>query len=127
MSVAYFIVLDIEDVEFDDLVNGKNIAQAFDELSSFCESHNIKGIEDFHSQDVSEFIDEFDDLELPEQEEVWFDAKEGIEWVSALIEKLKDEHPRFLTDDILEDLVEYLEVFKNAKSVNAKWHLELDF
>lgn len=127
MSLAYFIVLDKKDVEFDDLVNGKNIAQAFDELSGFCESHDLKGIEDFHYQDVSEFIDDFDDLELPAQEEVWFDAREGIEWVSALIAKLKGERPKFLTDAILEDLVEYLEVFKNAESVNAKWHLELDF
>lgn len=127
MSVAYFIVLDKDDVDFDPFVNGKAIAHAFDELASFCKQHQLKTIEDFHSQDLSEFVDELDDFEMPEQEEKWFTADEGVEWVTSLLAKLNSEKPIFASQDIYEDLKEYLEVFKDAKRVCAKWHLELDF
>ena len=127
MSVAYFIALDNEDVEFDSFVNGKSIAHAMDELSDFCRYHDLKTIENFYSQDVSEIFDELDDSELTEQEEIWYDADEGIKWATALIGKLKHENPSFLSDAILEDLNEYLDVFRNAKKAGAKWHLELDF
>ena len=127
MSVAYFIVLNDDEVDFDTFVDGKSIAQVFDALTEFCNSHDLKTIEDFHSQDVSEMLDEFDGIELPEQEEIWFNAEEGIEWVNSLIEKLQCENPSFLNKAILEDLNDYLEVFKNTRKSGVKWHLELDF
>ncbi len=127
MSVAYFIVLDNEEVDFDTFVNGKGIACAFDEINEFCESHELKTIEDFHSQDVSEFMEDFDDLEIPEQEIKWFSAQEGIDWASSLIDNLESKKPKFLTDEVIEDLQKYLEVFNNSKKVGAKWHLELDY
>lgn len=127
MSVAYFIVLDKEDVDFDPFVNGKAIAHAFNDLESFCKLHQLKTIEDFHSQDVSDFIEELDDIEMPEQDEAWFSADEGIEWVASLLTKLQLEKPAFASPEICEDLNEYLDVFNNAKRAGAKWHFELDF
>ena len=127
MSVAYFIVLDNEEVDFDTFVNGKAIAHVFDELVEFCETHQLKTIEDFHSQDATEFLEDFDDIEIPEQEILWFDAQQGIDWVTDLIQKLKTKKPKFATDALIEDLGEYLEVLYNTKKANAKWHLELDY
>lgn len=127
MSVAYFIVLDKEDVGFDPFVNGKAIAHAFDALESFCKQHQLKTIEDFHSQDYSEFMEELDDVEIPEQEEKWFTADEGIAWVTLLLAKLNSAQPAFASPDLYEDLNEYIGVFNNAKRAGAKWHLELDF
>lgn len=127
MSVAYFIVLDNEEVGFDTFVNGKAMAHASDELVEFCEEQKLKSIEDFFSQDASEFMDDLDDIEMPEQEILWFNAQEGIDWSTALIEKLKSEKPKFPTDAVIEDLQEYLEVFNKTKEIDAKWHIELDF
>jgi predicted metal-dependent phosphoesterase TrpH len=127
MSVAYFIVLDKDDVNFDPFVNGKAIAHAFDELESFCKLHQLKTIEDFHSQDLSEFMEELDEFEMPEQEEAWFTADEGIEWIVSLLAKLNSEKPAFASLAVYDDLNEYLAVFNNAKRAAAKWHLELDF
>ncbi|HOY23985.1 MAG TPA: hypothetical protein PK002_12585 [Cellvibrio sp.] len=127
MSVAYFIVLDKDDVDFDPFVNGKAIAHAFDELESFCKQHQLKTIEDFHSQDISEYMEELDDIEVPGRDEAWFAADEGIEWVTSLVAKLKSEKPAFASPDIYDDLNEYLDAFNNAKRAGAKWHLELDF
>ncbi len=97
---------------------------AFDELKAFCEKHKLKTIEDFFSQDASEFMD---NIEMPEQEILWSDAQEGIDWATSLIEKLKSEKPEFQVDAVIEDLQEYLEVFNKTKEIEAKWHLELDF
>ena len=127
MSVAYFIVLDNEEVDFDTFVNGKAIAHASDELVEFCEKHKLKTIEDFFSQDASEFKDEFDDVEMPEKEVLWFNAQEGIDWATTFIEKLNSEKPKFSTVAVIEDLQEYLDVFNKTKAIGAKWHLELDF
>lgn len=127
MSVAYFVVLDKEDVQFDTFVNGKAIAHAFDELTAFCNKNNLNGMEDFVSQNMSEFMmEEFGDIDVPEQEEKWFDAKEGVDWINALIDKLKEKSPKFFQEELLEDLTEYREVFQNAEKAGAKWHLEFD-
>ena len=127
MSVAYFIVLDNAEEGVDTFVNGKAIAQAFDEITTFCEAQGLKTIEDFHSQDISEFMQDIDDVEIPGQEILWFDAQEGIDWITSLLEKIESQNPDFTTEAIIEDLREYLEVFKKTKTVGAKWHLELDF
>jgi len=127
MSAAYFIVLENEEVDFDSFVNGKNIAHAFDELIEFCKTQKLKTIEDFHSQDIGEFMENFDDIEIPEQEIKWFNAQEGIDRASSLIEKLESEVPKFDSCAVIEDLKEYLEVFNDAKKVDVKWHLELDY
>ena len=127
MSIAYFIVLENEEVDFDTYVNGKAIAHVVDEIAKFCITHGLKTIEDFHSQDFSELMEDFDDIEIPEQEILWFDAQEEIDWVTTLLEKIESQRPNFATEAIIEDLREYLEVFKNMENVDTKWHLEIDF
>ncbi len=129
MSVAYFIVLEDEGLGFDTFVNGKSIANKHDELFSICKANGLKTIEDFFSQDASEFLDDFDDLEMPEQAQTvsWFGAQEGIDWAITLIEKLKADTTSFEAAPVIEDLIEYIEVFKQAKKHNVKWHLEMDF
>lgn len=125
MGVAYFIVLDNEDVDFDTFVNGKSIAGEYEELEIFCKKHELKTIEDF--SDFSGFLEDFDDIEISNQEVKWHEAKEGIEWTSSLINKLESKSTNFEIKPVVNDLNEYLTVFKNAAKVDVKWHLELDF
>jgi hypothetical protein len=131
MGIAYFIVLDDAGSDIDAFVNGKDIARAADQLTEFCDQHGLKALDDFHSQDFSDFLDDEDgddiETEASDVEEKWFDAQEGIAWVDALIAKLQTEKPAFEFEDVISDLHEYREVFEQASKVDAKWHFELDF
>jgi hypothetical protein len=127
MSVAYFIVLEDENIDIDTFVNGKNIALAFDELVSVCNKHGIKTIEDYISQDASEFLGELDDINVPDQGVLWFDAQEGLDWARRLIDTLKTEKLSCEVGPVIEELNEYIGVFNKAKKHGIKWHLELDF
>lgn len=126
MSVAYFIVLDNEDVDFDTFVNGKHVAHFANEMLAFCNIHGLKPLEDFFSQDAGEFMDEFDDMDIPDQEAQWFDAEVGIEWIDELIETLASESSEAWVEAVIEDLNEYKSVLEQARQIGAKWHFELD-
>ena len=124
MSTAYYIALENEEVEFDTFVNGKAIAHASEELYELCESNSIKPLDEFLSQDVSEFIDDF---EMPDGMEItWFDAQEGIDCVLSLVKLIQSKDCTFEKGPVIEDLNEYLEVLNKVKQANLKWHLELD-
>jgi len=127
MSVAYFIVLDKEDIEFDPFVNGKEVARRSNQLLKFCKKHGLRTFEDFLSQDNRDLMEEFDNIELPEQKVKWFAAKDGIDWIDSLIKKLQTEPLNFPSEPVIQDLYEYKEVLINAEKVVARWHLELDF
>lgn len=127
MSVAYFIVLDTDDVDFDTFVNGKHVAAVFDDLSAFCQQHSLNTIDDFTSQDVSDFLDEFEFDELASPPVQWFAAAHGIAWLEQLLQTLKSEAPNFASKAVIDDLDEYLSVLKQANQVGASWHFELDF
>jgi len=128
MSVAFYIELDKEDVDFEIFVDGKSIAHAFEELITFSQNNGLKSIEEYVYQDLSEYVDEFEDMgmDVPEQVEQWFDAQEGITWATEMINNLKEKAPKFSSKDIIDDFKCYLEVFENAKKVDAKWHLAID-
>jgi len=127
MGIAIYIELD-RDVTFETFVDGKSIAYAFDELSSFSKENDLQCIEDFIYQDMSEFTDEFEeiDMDIPEQMKQWYDAQEGISWVKEILETLEAKSPKFTTEDLRDDFRCYLEIFENAKKVGAKWHLAVD-
>ena len=130
MSTAYFIVLEDESLGIDTFVNGKFIAQSFDELNVFCKTHQLKTVEDYFSQDASEFMDEIEGMEdfnIPAQDIQWFEAQEGIDWCQTLIKKLNNEPSNLNVELIVEDLDEYASVFKRIKTHDIKWHFELDY
>ncbi len=128
MSVAFYIELDQEDTDFETFVDGKSIAHAFEALTSFSKSNGLKSIEEYVYQDISEFADEFEGMgmDVPEQMEQWFDAEEGIIWATDMINTLKTKSPAFSSKEIIDDFKCYLEIFENAKKVDAKWHLAVD-
>ena len=124
MSIAHFIVLDNEEVDFETFVNGKSIANVYEELNIFCKKQGLKTIDDF--QDFGDLLEDFDDIETPNLTK-WLEAKEGIDWTTSLISELKSKSTNFDIKPVINDLNEYLAVFKNAAKVGAKWHLELDY
>ncbi|NJM13406.1 MAG: hypothetical protein HC889_17410 [Synechococcaceae cyanobacterium SM1_2_3] len=131
MSVAYYIVLDVEEPGFDAFVNGKFLARDAEKLDAICDQLDIPKIDDFVFMSEDELADLLDDdIELPEGEgegEQWFTADEGIAFVTALTEHIKA-NPETLSNPqgVLEDLAEYADVFGKAKGIDAKWRLNLD-
>lgn len=125
MSAAFYIVLDQEEVEFDAFVSGKAIANAADDIFDLCKSNNLKVMDDFVSQDLSEFLEETDFLDNSEVQ--WYEAQEGLDYFGSLI-KLIDAND-FGSDkqDFIADLNEFVGFLENVKSANLKWHLALDF
>ena len=126
MSVAFYITLDKKDVDFETFVDGKSIAKVFDELIIFSQSNGLKSFEDYFYQDLSEFEEEFEGLDILEQIEPWYDAEEGISWVTDMINSLKIKSPEFATKYVIDDFKCYLDIFNYAKKIDAKWHLSID-
>ena len=127
MSVAYFIVLDVDDVEFDTFVNGKHVAAVFEELCAFCRLKGLKTMEDFLSQDVSEFLDELELDEFGDSTPEWFAAAHGVDWLQQLLQEIEVAEPDFASKAVIADLTEYQRVLKHASDIGAQWHFELDF
>lgn len=121
MSTAYFIVLDNEDAGFDAFVDGKLLTKYLDAVNQIAAGLGLKHFEDYANQDLSEFGG-------PEMLPAWFEPSEGVTWVESILDKLREEP--LATDDnaaVIEDLKDYLRVFREANTHGLKWHLEIDF
>ncbi|MES2946777.1 MAG: hypothetical protein V4772_28260, partial [Pseudomonadota bacterium] len=114
MSVAFYIVLDQEDTDFDTFVNGKALAKDAKKLDAICKKQGLPKFDDFvamSAEDLSDMLGE--DVQLPEGEgEKWFTADEGISFVQSLIAHIQA-NPKDVknAENVLEDLAEYAEVF----------------
>ena len=130
MSIAYFIVLDVAEPGFDASVNGKFVAHDAEGINAVCEELGLRTLDDFAALPDAEMLDMLpDDLDLPGVDgEPWFDSDEGIAWSARLMDHIKAK-PGALRDPdgVLEDLEEYLGVFRRAKKVGARWHFGFDF
>ena len=132
MSVAYFIALDNPNPGFDLFVNGKAIARESKRLSKIASSLGLKTPDEYvsmSSDDAASMAEEFgvgDEVEMPPEQ--WFDAAEGLAWVSRLrahiesdVKAVKD------ASAVLSDLAEYAHVLSQANVIGAKWHFAVDF
>ena len=120
MSTAYFIVLDCDDPGFDSFVDGKMLTKYLDDVNEAAARLGLKALEDYAFQDLSEFGG-------PDMEIEWFEAAEGADWVSSVIQELRSNpDPIRELEAVVEDLEDYLRVFNEAGERGLKWHLELD-
>jgi hypothetical protein len=129
MSVAFYIVLDNDDPGFETFVNGKALAREAESLEEISATLGIPTFEDFTSmsaEDIEDMLGD-DDAEIPEQEENWFTADEGLAFVQALVDHISS-NPKAVKNQqaVLEELGEYADVFNKAKGIGARWHLNLD-
>lgn len=132
MTAAYFVVLDNPDPGFKTYVNGSAVAKAAPNLNRIARALHIKRIEDFVSQELTEYFDEEEEddfhANVVEPHTVWFDAKEGLEWATTLAEHVEanpdDVHD---AEHVLDDLAEYQELFRRAADAGIRWHFEVDF
>ena len=121
MSVAYFVVLNVDDPGFDPFVDGKVFTKHLDRINQIAATMGLPAFEDYASQDLSEFGG-------PEAGDAWFDPADGISWVEAVTAHLRSDPTAVAdSDEVLEDLDDYLRVFREADKRGLQWHLELDF
>jgi hypothetical protein len=133
MSGAYYIVLDVPEPGFDTFVNGKFLSRNSATLNRICQDLGLREFDDYVSVDpeyakatIEENGGDPSSFDLPEEQ--WFSAREGIEFVSRLssyIEAHSDSIEN--SEKILSDLQEYIQLFGRAESIQAKWHLDVDF
>lgn len=129
MGLAYYIVLDNDEPDFDTFVNGKALAHE-EALESICKAVGIEPIDKYltmSADDIGDMLGE--EIELPDGVgEEWFLAEEGITYFSKLAEYI-EANPNSVSnlEGCLEDLKDYNEVLEKAKAIEAKWHLNVDF
>ena len=88
MGLAYFIVLDKEQPDIDTFVNGKAVARHRDAIYAITEVLGLKGIDD-----LTGFAGLDEEFDVPEEhretQTPWFTAREGIEWVTAIRQRIE--------------------------------------
>jgi hypothetical protein len=143
MSLAYYISLDLDDEEIDTFVDGKAVAHQLERLNALADQLGLVPLDSWVSMnqddlddllgDEDENEDELADLQrsaaddtLPQ--ESWFSAEEGVAYFEALAEHLRI-HPDAVpdADAVLADLEDYIRVLAQAQSLQAQWHLAIDF
>lgn len=132
MTAAYFVVLENPDPGFKTYVNGSAVAKAAPNLNRIARMLKVRRIEDFVSQELTEYFDEEEEDDfhgnVAEPHTVWFDASEGLEWATNIAKYVR-ENPGDVHDaeSVLEDLAEYEELFRNAADAGIRFHFEVDF
>lgn len=131
MSVAYYVVLDIEEPGFDTFVSGKAVARASEELDALCHRTGLQTLDSFMGQSLDDFEDLLgEDIELPDGDDglaKWFEPAEGIALIESIVSAIKQSATSMPSADaVLEDLEEYKAVLEQARKIKAKWHLALD-
>ncbi len=132
MTAAYFVVLENPDPGFKTYVDGSAVAKAAPNLNRIARMLEVRRIEDFVSQELTEYFDEEEEDDfhgnVAEPHTVWFDASEGLNWATRIAQYVR-ENPGDVHDaeSVLEDLVEYEELFRNASEAGIRFHIEVDF
>jgi hypothetical protein len=136
MSAAFFIVLDNAEPGFNTMVNGKFLSQDAKRLAKVAKSLGLPTLEDFISyspdearammEDFGTDPDDIEGMELPEQK--WFDPQEGLDFVAKLAAHIQA-NPKAVKNakGVLADLEEYKDVMEKARSIGARWNLQVDF
>lgn len=132
MSLACYLVLDRDDPGFDTFVNGKAVAHALDDLEALCCGLGLPTLESFMGQSI-DAIEHLlgEDIDLPEGDDgeaQWFDPAEGIALIDAIASAIQQSAtPLPSAAAVLDDLGEFKAVLEQARTINARWHLAMDF
>lgn len=130
MGVAFYIELDREELEIDN-IDGKSVAKAMEKLTEIAEELGILPLESFMGQSMDDFSDLIDEEIILEDGSdggaKWFSPEDGIATIDALVGALSKEPTRIKSvTKVLEDLADYRAALTTAQKAGAKWHLAID-
>jgi hypothetical protein len=132
MGVALFLVLEKEIENLDAFVDGKFLARAEPVLAEIANSLGVKPLMNFYGADDNEIVGELleskDEFEsLSESSSEWFEAKEGLKTICALLDHLKEKPVKINNhQEVFSDLLNFKRVLEEAAKRNVRWHLEVD-
>jgi hypothetical protein len=89
MGSALYIIAKKKSREFDMLMDGKALAKAEETLGAICTRIGAKRLMDFFSMNPDELADMLGDEVANAASEQWFEAKEGLATVRALLSYLE--------------------------------------
>lgn len=130
MGVAVFVNLEKEIAGLHPLdVDGKSLAKAQDALDEYVSSQGLKTIAEmtsFSDEEIEDFFDE--EAEIPQNEELWFLASDGLITIRAMLKHL-NENPDFVqrSNDVREDLLSIETILLVAAEQQIRFHFSLDF
>lgn len=130
MGVAVFVSLEKEIADVHPLdLDGKLLAKAQDALDEFVSRQGLKTIAEmtsFSDEEIEDFFDE--ETEVPQNEELWFSASDGLATIRAMLNHL-NENPHFVkrSDDVREDLLGIETILVAADAQQSRFHFSLDF
>jgi len=122
--MQYYLVLDNPEPGFDAFFESSAFPDVSEELEALEKKLKIKNHFEFFSYEPQ------NDLCPPGAEETevpWFEAKEGVQWLGALIDHLVS-HPTSVqkSGELVNDFQACREVLQKAAQLGAKWHFEMD-
>jgi hypothetical protein len=130
---ALYIVLERPVAGLDSAVDGKALSRHEAALSNLCQQLAVPSLFDFYSEnpavvaellDAELFEDEGRELDRSAIGEVWFSAAEGLQTVQTLLD-----HAAELPEaaNIVDELLDFEIVLKQAVDADVRWHLAVDF
>jgi hypothetical protein len=135
MAASMYIVVEGDDPGFDTYVNGRALARNEDALERLAIRLSVRPMIDFFSADensMSLLIEEGagnpDLLEkLPPPQ--WFEGREGLATVSAMLAALTDDPSQLGSEGefIREELAEYEIVLRKTADRGLRWHLAVSW
>lgn len=122
--MQYYLGLDNPEPGFDAFFESSTFPDASEELDAVEKKLKIKNHFEFFSYEPQDHLcpPGAEETEVP-----WFDAKEGVQWLIALIDHLVA-HPASLqnSSELADDFRACREVLQKATQIGAKWHFEID-
>jgi len=128
MGVAYYIVVDQDDLDLISDIDGKSVAKAMEALTALASELGVPSLDSFMGQSMDDMADLLDeDFEMEDGEAKWFEPHEGIAVIDALLNALAAEPNRIKNAGrVIEDLESYKAALTSAKNSEARWHLAID-
>jgi hypothetical protein len=124
MSLAYFIVMNCANPDFDTFVNGKSVVKQAETLSQLARQLGVTSLDNFlgMSEAVAEAFDSDADVD------VWFKPEAGLQTIEAFMMHL-EQNPNAVKNSkgVLEDLHDYQNVLNQVKAKELEWRFEMDF
>jgi hypothetical protein len=135
MAASMYIVVEGEDPGFDIFVNGQAVARNEDALERLAKRLRVKPLLEFFSADENSMALLLEQgianpdwaSHLPQPQ--WYDARDGLATVCALIESLALE-PGTLgleTEPVLGELREYERVLRKTAGFGLHWHVAVSW
>jgi hypothetical protein len=127
MGSALYISAKRKPRDFDMLVDGKALAKAEEKLSSICARLGVKRLMDFFGMSPDEIADMVGE-EMPNAApEIWFDPKDGLATVRALLRCLEAGTESLESGaQVIEDLRQFERVLAHLEEKKIPWHLAID-